>query len=1331
MSVAWPAVREHTRQRLRILLCLCLLAASVGIQVHGDVAQAANAVGVTVDTTTARGVLPATAFGLNEAVWDGDLRDSVVPALYQQAGITLLRYPGGSTSDVYHWQRNTLTRPDPGVYGSYANPNNTFDAFMDVAHRTGAQPLVTVNYGSNAAGTGGGDPAEAAAWVRYANVTKGYGITYWEVGNETYGGWETNLWPDKSPAAYATNARTFIDQMKAADPSIKVGIPVWTDDNGFGNWNRTVLPALCPTIDFLDVHFYPETPGQESDAGLLASTGRIATIMATLRADIVRYCGNNAAHVRIIVGETNSVSYAPGKQTMSLISGLFLADDEMTWLEQGATSVAWWAAHNGNSLGGNNDPSLYGTVAYGDQGMLSYGTCAGGLCEPSANTPFPTYEALHMLAHLGRPGDTMVAASSSTSAVAVHAVKRADGSLALLLINKDPDVSYNVSVTLGGYTAADTGTVYTYGIGSTAATSEAVSGIGGNMFTQNVAPYSLTTIVLAPAPQATTALPTSTTTPPVLPAASTNTPVAPTLTATVSTPSVLPATPLASTPTPLAEQPYFWGLIKDDGTHLTDERAAGIGVKVIRISWKDFYPHKGIPDPAYITATQGQFDRLRAAGFSIILELGIQDTPNWLHAAYPDASYVDQYGDVYSGNGQPDSGDANAIFNPTVRTLIARYMHDVFTAFGIDFYAVRLGGGHWGELTYPTTSYNGHTNCYWAYDTNARVQSPTPGWIPGQDSPHGEAAAFANWYLNGLVDYQNWQITTLRQNYGGPIMMLYPGWGIRPGQLDQAVAGNLSGSTSPEINGEVQTGTDYARQIAAITDANTIVYTTWLDAPFGDDASANPANWRPVHYLASLAAAHRPILRVAGENTGQGSPSQMRFAAAQMKAYGLAGMVWYQESELYSGQYATIGDYRDTISVAAPIASPTAPSTPSVGPNEPAFTNTPTVTTPGSLGVTPTAPAIPQSSTPTATATGTPTATATGTPTATATGTPTATATGTPTATATGTPTATASMPSATAIQTASLTATRSPSRTPSATNTAPSAPTITTMPTTRATATPVATNTPTPSRPTIIPSSVPIMTSSPSATRTVAAATATSPSIASTAMPITQSPPPVTALARTDTPIPSTATALTPPITAPIGATSTAPAIPGSTPTTFARPTATPPDITRPVASATPVATSTRISTTHKKTQTHKKERGKRKGQVASTSRKTGPPITFERTSASAAVVAPGKVETFTSVVKAGQPIHNVVVDFAVYGATSRIVWHAQRHHVTLARFVATRVSIVWWIPRSQPQGTYVLKLSVLDASPKTHIVSGHAAIFRIVAWSNRVVTSGKTFAA
>ena len=48
--------------------------------------------------------------------------------------------------------------------------------------------------------------------MRYANVTKGYGVKYWEIGNEVYGNghygadWEADNHADKSPTGYATTS---------------------------------------------------------------------------------------------------------------------------------------------------------------------------------------------------------------------------------------------------------------------------------------------------------------------------------------------------------------------------------------------------------------------------------------------------------------------------------------------------------------------------------------------------------------------------------------------------------------------------------------------------------------------------------------------------------------------------------------------------------------------------------------------------------------------------------------------------------------------------------------------------------------------------------------------------------------------------------------------------------------------------------------------------------------------------------------------------------------------------------------------------------------------
>ena len=167
-----PSRKALMGMRGALALCPLLLAAPGWAQTTAQ---------VTVNAAAPLGTIPTTAYGVNTAVWDGSLLDPAVPSLLTQAGATVLRYPGGSTSDDYHWQTHSLTD------GGYLVPGDNFDGFMGVAQAAGATPVITVNYGSNAAGTGGGDPSEAAAWVDYANNVKHYGVKYWEIGNEIYG----------------------------------------------------------------------------------------------------------------------------------------------------------------------------------------------------------------------------------------------------------------------------------------------------------------------------------------------------------------------------------------------------------------------------------------------------------------------------------------------------------------------------------------------------------------------------------------------------------------------------------------------------------------------------------------------------------------------------------------------------------------------------------------------------------------------------------------------------------------------------------------------------------------------------------------------------------------------------------------------------------------------------------------------------------------------------------------------------------------------------------------------------------------------------------------
>lgn len=391
---------------------------------------------------------------------------------------------------------------------------------------------------------------------------------------------------------------------------------------------------------------------------------------------------------------------------------------------------------------------------------------------------------------------------------------------------------------------------------------------------------------------------------------STHTPTSTSLASPTPSPSSAPT--VTPTPTP-GTTPRLWGLINDDGLHLEEEWDAGIRAKVVSLSWRDYMPAESLVNTEYVNRKLGEFAALRRHGFQLILSTGLHDVPAWVHTNYQNTRYVNQFGVAYNLEGMWDLGEANAVFNPRVRGLMETYMSRVFADFGGNLYAVRLGGGRYGELTFPPAKYGDTNNAYWAFDANAAAQSPTPGWLPGQPSPNGEAVKFLDWYLGALTDYQNWQIRTVRQYYAGRLMILYPSWGIRPGQVDAAVKVNLNGTTSAEINGEVQRGFDFARQVAALNDPLAVVTTTWLDADGSGDGGTDQRYWSPVKYLASLAKSHRLGLALYGENTGHGSTNQMQLSADQMSRFGLLGLAWFNERELFSGKYATLADYERII----------------------------------------------------------------------------------------------------------------------------------------------------------------------------------------------------------------------------------------------------------------------------------------------------------------------------------------------------------------------------------------------------------------------------------
>jgi Cellulose binding domain/Fibronectin type III domain len=475
-----------------VVLGAALLAAA---QARPASAQTSSA-SVTVNATAGLGTVPSHAIGLNTAVYDSDMNDAAIAPLLKAAGIDAMRYPGGSYSDIYNWQTQTA------VEGGYVAPNTSFASFMTTANSAGAQPIITVNYGT-------GTPSLAAAWVTAAASDS---VGYWEVGNEVYGNgtyganWEADAHCETSlngpavtigsepsqtydcgPTQYAANVLSFESSMHAANANAKVCAILTTPGfwpDGVTNseypqsWNQTVLTALGSQTQCVIVHYYP---GGSTTAGMLTDPTDIAGIVSTLHTEISQYAGiSNAASVPVLVTETNSsidMDTQPG--------ALFAADMYMTWLESGVTNVDWWNEHNGEGTVSTVD----GAADYGDQGIFSNNSNSGGTTEPATDTPFAPYYGIEMLSKLAAPGDTMVNSTSSQALLRVHAVRDTSGNLNLLIDNEDPSNSYAVSLAYNGFTASGTPTVYTLANNGTSITSAS-----GSSSSVTVAPYTLTVV---------------------------------------------------------------------------------------------------------------------------------------------------------------------------------------------------------------------------------------------------------------------------------------------------------------------------------------------------------------------------------------------------------------------------------------------------------------------------------------------------------------------------------------------------------------------------------------------------------------------------------------------------------------------------------------------------------------------------------------------------------------------------------------------------------------------------------------------------------------------
>jgi hypothetical protein len=448
--------------------------------------------------------------GVNAAIWDSVFDTPTTVSMLTDINNQALRFPGGSISDYYHWATNMTTG---GTVWA-----NSPDHFAHVATTTPpGNVFITANYGT-------GTPSEAAAWVTNTNLTHSYGFKYWEILNEVYGSWETdNNTRPHDPYTYAVRFKDYFNQMKAVDPTIKVGAVVITGEDNYANYTdhpatnpRTLqihngwtpvmlatLKSLGVTPDYVIYHRYEQQPGEESDAGLLQSARTWPNDAADLRQQLTDYLGSGpAAGVEIVCTEHNSVAYNVGKQTTSVVNALFMADSIGQVLQTEFRSVVWWDMRNDQESTHNNSPVLYGWRQYGDYGL------ADNANPGTAADRYPVFYIAKLLKRFARAGDQIVNASTNYSLLSVYAAKRGDGSLSVLVVNKSPANALSAAIDSSSFAATANASAYSYGVvqdnaanggfGSTDVVQTSIGPVAGT-FNYTFPPYSATVISLVPA----------------------------------------------------------------------------------------------------------------------------------------------------------------------------------------------------------------------------------------------------------------------------------------------------------------------------------------------------------------------------------------------------------------------------------------------------------------------------------------------------------------------------------------------------------------------------------------------------------------------------------------------------------------------------------------------------------------------------------------------------------------------------------------------------------------------------------------------------------------
>jgi hypothetical protein len=312
--------------------------------------------------------------------------------LVESAGFTALRFPGGAWTDAVDVQPFQI------------------DMLMDFCKQLGAMPTISVRLL-------GGLPETAAALVRYTNLEKKYGVTYWSIGNEpsifTLLG-QTD--EDYTIERFNMEWRAIAQAMKAVDPTIKLigpEIHQWNDglertpkDSSGRDWMTEFLKANGDLVDVVSAHRYPmySPNGPVTVADLRANTRRWTAEVEYLRALIREIVGRDLPIAFTEVNSDPSRAELQDASPDSFYNAIWYADVLGQMMNADVFMVNQWVI---------------------SQRSTGLGLLNGTTVRPSFYV-FPLYKNF---------GSEQVYAASGVADVDIFAAKRKDGALTLMVIN--------------------------------------------------------------------------------------------------------------------------------------------------------------------------------------------------------------------------------------------------------------------------------------------------------------------------------------------------------------------------------------------------------------------------------------------------------------------------------------------------------------------------------------------------------------------------------------------------------------------------------------------------------------------------------------------------------------------------------------------------------------------------------------------------------------------------------------------------------------------------------------------------------------------------------